>query len=275
MKLRVWCPAKINLFLAVGPKDGRGYHPLRTIFQAVGLYDELLIETAARTEVTSDWPDLPRDNTLTRTLALASEIVEVPPQRIHLTKRIPAGSGLGGGSSDAAGILRALPKITGKSLPSAELMSVAAAVGADVPFFLMGGRAKATGYGEKLTELPDGEEQWLLVVKPEVDCPTGEMYASLDNEKHQWRDFPGTDVLYNDFERVAPCESLELLDRLLLAGAYDSGLTGSGSAVFGRFKTEEGAQTARTKLQAELPGACWVAPALSRTESLRIEQNPL
>jgi 4-diphosphocytidyl-2-C-methyl-D-erythritol kinase len=261
----VQCPAKVNLFLAVGPVDGRGYHPLRTVFQAVGLFDEVSIEDGvSSTEVSSDWTELPVRNTLTRTLALLSEIAPVPPLRVHLKKKIPAQSGLGGGSSDAAGLIRGIAKLINMPIPENELMSVALAVGADVPFFLVGGRARAEGYGEKLTPLPDGPREWFVLAKPPVGCSTVEMFGALDRLSYEWRDFPVGDELYNDFERVAPCECLDLIERLQALGARDAGLSGSGSAVFGRFGSEADGLRAAEKLGGEV----WVVPSLTRAESL-------
>src|SRR5579862_435688 len=106
---RVHCPAKVNLFLAVGPVDPRGYHPLRTTFQAVGLSDILDVTFGESAETTIEviGAQLPEDNTVTKTLRLSREVFAISPTHVRLEKHIPVQSGLGGGSSDAAGILRA------------------------------------------------------------------------------------------------------------------------------------------------------------------------
>ena len=268
MRLVVSCPAKVNLFLAVGPKDARGYHPLRTVFQAVDLCDTLEIETGAeRSEVTSDDPALPTDNTVAKALRLVAEVVSVPPLRVVLRKTIPAQSGLGGGSSDAAGLLRAVRALMGRGVTDRELREVALAVGADVPFFLVGGRARGEGYGERLTPLEDAPTEWLALAMPDVRCPTPEMYRRLDDLSYPWREFPEGDELSNDFERVAPCECLDLIERLDALGAKGAGLSGSGSAVFGRFSSQEEAETAVERLKGE--GASWAyaARTLGRKES--------
>src|SRR5256885_14356896 len=101
----ILCPAKINEFLSVGPRDERGYHPIRTIFQAISLFDELTITEAEEDSFACNI-DLPERNTLTKALSLVKEFVDVPPLAITLKKEIPTGAGLGGGSSDAAGLLR-------------------------------------------------------------------------------------------------------------------------------------------------------------------------
>jgi len=263
--LIVRCPAKVNLFLAVGPRDERGYHPLRTVFQAIDLSDTLDIEVdSTEPGFFCNDSSVPEDNTVTKAHGLLSELIELPPLRLTLTKRIPSESGLGGGSSDAAGFLRAM----GGSLSEETLMRIALEVGADVPFFLVGGLARAEGYGEKLEPLPDRPSEWLVIVRPDSGCPTGEAYRKLDELQYEWRDFPRGDELYNDFERVAPCECLDLIERLQVHGARDAALSGSGSAVFGRFAGELSAVAAQDALAAEGFGRSWVAKTLSRAESL-------
>lgn len=249
--MTIECPAKINTFLAVGPPDARGWHPLRTVFQAIDLADTLTIEESEGDETTFSIRDVPARNTVTEAVRLLREHVEIPPLRIHVEKRIPSESGLGGGSSDAAGVLRLL----GRDLREETLREIALKIGADVPFFLVGGRACAEGYGERLTPLPDLPERWLVLARPDEGCPTPEMFRRLDEKPRTFRDFPDEDVLYNDFERVAPCASLDLIERLLVHGADDAALTGSGSVVFGRFPSPEAAQRAARHMENEAP---WV-----------------
>ncbi len=273
MNLRVLCPAKINTFLAVGPKDHIGYHPLRTIFQAISIFDELELSPSsdATMRITSNWPELPPSNTLTKVLSLVREYVEVPPLHIHLTKRIPSESGLGGGSSDAAGLLRGIQALLGNPIHDSLLRDIALSVGADVPFFLVGGRAQGEGYGEKLTPLPDRPTQWLVVARPFEGCSTQQAYAQLDAKPYPWREFPEQEELYNDFERVAPCGSLDLIERLHILGATGALMTGSGSAVFGVFASEEAASLACERLGEEGSASFLaVAKTLDRKESLGI-----
>lgn len=272
MSLIVPCPAKLNLFLAVGPKDGRGYHPLRTIFQAIGLYDEMRIDLGAtETSVTFEGAEVPANNTVTKALRLMAEFTDLPKMGIVVTKRIPAEAGLGGGSTDAAGLIRAVRKLVPERFSERDAQAVALAVGADVPFFLVGGRARATGYGEILNPQPDGDRKWAVVVKPTIGCSTPEMYARLDEQVYEWRDFPAEDeATYNDFERVAPCQTGDLAERLQVFGAKQAGLSGSGSAVFGVFSSEDGALGAQGRVQEEGLGQSSVAPFLTRAESLHI-----
>lgn len=267
---RVYCPAKVNLFLSVGPRDSRGYHPLRTVFQAVGLYDLLDVEFGAGpggpTEIEIVGVELPAENTVAKVLRLSREVFTVAPVRVRLEKHIPMQSGLGGGSSDAAGVLRALCRLRPVSLEEAE--SLAAAVGADVPFFLTGGRAIGDRYGDRITPLPDAPKEWYLIGKPPIGCSTAEMFAKLDAEPRPWAELPSADLLFNDFESVAPGPCIDLICRLRELGARDAGLTGSGSAVFGRFGSRERAERASQGLG----GAdTWIVECLTRAESLRIE----
>jgi len=147
MLLTLRCPAKINLFLAVGKKDARSYHPVRTIFQAIDICDTISIgQGSGRHQVLFDDPSIPTDNTVTKSLRLLSEVINLPPLAITIEKHIPPESGLGGGSSNAAAIIRAAQRIAGVTIPMGELNGIAEAVGMDVPFFLVGGRA-AFGVG--------------------------------------------------------------------------------------------------------------------------------
>lgn len=268
MLLQVRCPAKVNLFLSVGPKDHRNYHPLRTIYQAVDCCDLITIrEGAGRHLVQFDDPSIPEQNTVTKALRLLSEVVSLPPLQISVEKHIPAESGLGGGSSNAAAVLRAAQVIAGVTIPMGELKGIAEAIGMDVPFFLVGGRARAEGYGQVVTPLPDAEPSWFLIARPEIGCGTAEAYRRLDEQTYAWRGFPVEDEVYNDFERVAPCECLDLIELLLARGARDAALSGSGSAVFGRFNDRNSAESARSQISAETTARLWIARSLSRSES--------
>lgn len=247
----LFAPAKINLFLAVDGPDARGWHPLRTIFQTISLYDELEV-TNGRDEdaVTYDRSDIGPDDTVTRALRFLRDAgADFAPLRVRVKKEIPSEAGLGGGSSDAAALLRHLAEIGAVTEKAAR--AAARRTGADVPFLLNGGLARAEGYGEKLTPLPPVPERWLVVARPEIGCPTPEMFARLDRSgPRPFREFPSEDILYNDFERVAPGPCHALLKALREAGADDAGLTGSGSAVFGRFADELAAKRASENVTA-------------------------
>ncbi|MCW5936877.1 MAG: 4-(cytidine 5'-diphospho)-2-C-methyl-D-erythritol kinase [Fimbriimonadaceae bacterium] len=268
MTVRTICPAKINTFLAVGRLDANGYHPLRTVFHAVSLADELVVEQADEDGFVCEDPGVPPENTVTRAWRLAREYVGFPPLSVTLTKRVPALSGLGGGSSDAAGLLRALEVFSKGALSRRETSEIALAVGADVPFFLMGGAARGEAYGQCLTPLPDGAPRHLVVAMPSIGSSTPEAFARLDALDYEWRSFPEDPwELYNDFERVVPAAALELTQRLRDLGAK-AGLTGSGSASFGVFSDEAAAAEAASRLEGEDGVRAWACRTLTRKESL-------
>lgn len=269
MKIEARSPAKINLFLSVGPPELNGYHPIRTIFQAISLSDLVTMERSDTVDhVTSTWPDLPDDNTVTKALRLLREFGDVPPMRIHINKAIPAESGLGGGSSNAAAVLRHINSFSDVEFSSQILHEVAAAVGADVPFFLVGGRAKGEGFGDILTPLPDSEPLHLVVVRPNVSCSTGLAYKALDAVSYPWLDFPTDETFYNDFERVMPCECDDYTEVLQLFGAKHAHLSGSGSAVYGIFESESNVAEACERLATYRDIRFWPCRSLTRAESL-------
>ena len=262
-------PAKVNLFLSVGRPDSKGFHPLRTVFQAVGLYDLVrLCIGGEKHSVKFDIDGIPEQNTVSRALEMYSLQVPIPPVSVEISKQIPSEAGLGGGSSDAAAVLRGLQRMFGSPVSEDTIHDIALRVGADVPFFLTGGAARGEGYGERLSPLPDRHQEWLVIARPSEGCPTGPMFQRLDSMEYDWMEFPATDELYNDFERVAPCASLDLIDRIQVHGASSAGLSGSGSAVFGRFSTLDLAESGAELLRSEGVPFCVVAPTLTRSESL-------
>jgi len=234
MRIEVPCPAKINPFLAVGPPDANGYHPIRTVLQAVSLFDTLILDDEAEPGFFCDDPELPNENTVTKAMRLVGELSVVPAMRVELIKRIPSEAGLGGGSSDAGGYLRTINRFLAAPIAQSHLQDMAVAIGMDTPFFLIGGRARGDHYGEMITPLEDLPEQWYVIAKPKVGSASGSAYRALDALEYPFRDYSeAVDELYNDFERVAPCESLDLIEQLRSRGCRNAGLTGSGSAVFG------------------------------------------
>lgn len=278
MTVRTLCPAKINLSLVVLPPHASGLHPIRTIFQAVDLCDSLSVtrleDPGARTTIgvsfencpAFDWPE---DNTVAKTLRLVSEMLTVPALRIELVKRIPTESGLGGGSSDAAALLRVLGRFLPVPLTEDQRSDLAAAVGWDVPFFMIGGHAQAEGYGERVKPLDDPEEAWYVLAMPPMTVSSGAAYSRLDDEPYEPP--PGFPVGHNDFERVAPDASRALIERLRALRASPGMLSGSGSAVFGRFPSRPQAEQCREILDRE--GVPWTAVARRRTraESLAVQ----
>ncbi|MCU0315748.1 MAG: 4-(cytidine 5'-diphospho)-2-C-methyl-D-erythritol kinase [Fimbriimonadaceae bacterium] len=281
MRWRIACPAKVNLFLAVGPPFPNGYHPLRTVFQAVSLFDEVAVEEAKEDQISSDWEELPVENTLAKTLRLAREVAQVSPLAIRLTKRIPSEAGLGGGSSDAAGLLKILHQMNPERFPLPVMMKIAAEVGADVPFFLVGGLATAEGIGEQLSTLDEPPARTFLIVKPKVGISTREAYQALDRRgdyslylSGSLPDFssssaaPWGESLKNDFELVAPEEIERVKSALTQSGARASLMSGSGSAVFGLFESPSHAIEAEPFLLGL--GEVFMARSVSRGEDLWI-----
>lgn len=268
--VRVVCPAKLNLYLSVSPPQENGYHLIHSEFQAISLMDLLEIELSdgPRTTITCDWPQLPAENTMTKALGRMQELIDIPPLRIHLSKRIPSEAGLGGGSSDAAGIIRGVLALLRTELPWQQDFAMAASIGADVPFFLHGGRAKVTGIGTEIEPLPDTAARHFLVVKPNVGVSTHHAYRRLDESRGNFRWQPHDTG--NDFELISPEECRFALAALKESGATIARLTGSGSAVFGEFPSESDANGA-VPILANF-GETYVCRSLTRAESLSTVQ---
>jgi 4-diphosphocytidyl-2-C-methyl-D-erythritol kinase len=249
--------AKINLDLRVLSARPDGYHEIRTIFQTISLADIIDVELtrAHGTTIEIDGDiDIP-DNLMAKAAILALEAMRVTAQvKFRLRKRIPIGAGLGGGSSDAAAVLLALPALAGRRLALPRLMELAAELGSDVPFFLLGGAAVALGRGTELYPLPDLPPSAGLLIAPAVRVSTAAAYRALTprltTESQQnkivsfqsqaWGELGSLGV--NDFETVVfeQFPQLARLKRQLVKlGANPAMMTGSGSALFGLFGTRE------------------------------------
>ena len=258
--VRVPAFAKVNLRLDVLGVRADGYHELRTIFQAISLHDTLVLETKREPGIdlritgNSQLAGEPgQDNLVYRAIhQLACEIGFERGVRAVLTKRIPVGRGLGGGSSDAAAALLGLLRLAGKRIAAARLLAIASGLGADVPFFLQGGRALGIGRGDEIYPLPDAARRHVLVISPhDIAVPTKDAYQWLPQELTNedgptklmrfcalcWS--PQGGALSNDFEAaVFPrYPRLNAVKReLLQQGAAEASLAGSGSAVFGVYQ---------------------------------------
>ncbi|MDP9168980.1 MAG: 4-(cytidine 5'-diphospho)-2-C-methyl-D-erythritol kinase, partial [Acidobacteriota bacterium] len=174
--------AKLNLGLRVLFRRPDGFHELRTIFQTISLTDrlEVAFTRARRTVVRVEGAPGIQDNLVEKAARLVLDALGMTAAlHFQLTKRIPTGAGLGGGSSDAAAVLLALPVLSGKRLPFERLRALAAELGSDVPFFLYGGAALGLGRGEELYPLPDRSARHAVVVAPAVHSSTAEAYADL------------------------------------------------------------------------------------------------
>ena len=189
--VRIPAYAKVNLRLDVLGRRADGYHELRTIFQAISLHDTLRLETRKEPGIdlritgNSQLAGEPgQDNLAYRAIhELAREIGFERGIRAVLTKRIPVGRGMGGGSSDAAAALAGLLRLSGKSVAMERLLEIASGLGADVPFFLQGGRALGIGRGNEIYPLPDVRRCEVLVVSPhDIAVPTKDAYRWLSEE---------------------------------------------------------------------------------------------
>lgn len=259
-RARVPAYAKLNLGLRVLYKRPDGYHELRTIFQTISVADRLDIDfKPARTTriAVNGTPEIP-DNLVERACRRVLELLKIHADvAFDLKKNIPLGAGLGGGSSDAAAVLLAIPALAGKYLPLEQLTGIAGELGSDVPFFLHGGAALGLGRGEELYPLPDSRGVHGLLIVPKVHSSTAEAYRDLSVtltsialqnklvtfQQEVWQGAAngiaaGFESCENDFETVVFARHPELKrikQRLLRFGAKPAAMTGSGSGIFGIF----------------------------------------
>ena len=282
--------AKINLTLRVLGRRTDGYHELHTIFQTVTLHDRLTFRALdnERLELACNVPDIPSDETnLVHRAAIAlRERYSVQSQgaRIELDKIIPAGGGLGGGSSNAAVALMGLARLWKIETERDALVEIGATLGADVPFFFTGGTSLGTGRGTEIHALADVEPGQLLLITPGVKVSTAEAYKSLNapaltktvvpanlTVSHVEAEISASRqaIPVNDFERVIfPLypEIERARDVLLANGATSALLSGSGASVFGLFENAQQCQRARARLQAEPGWQVFACATLSRRD---------
>jgi 4-diphosphocytidyl-2-C-methyl-D-erythritol kinase len=288
--------AKVNLSLRILGKRPDNYHEIHTVLQAVSLRDTLNFVTTSAGPIafTCDDPSIPIDDSnlvVKAAKSLRERFRVMSSCKIHLTKRIPVQAGLGGGSSNAAITLLALTRLWELPATSQALLEMAANLGADVPFFIEGGTALATGIGAELTPLPDQPQQRLLIVAPAVTVSTRTAYAALKapalttsdsvsilaisrtqaifSDSKQWA---LCDHLENDFERVIfdmEPEIRRVKEALIQAGARCALLAGSGSSVFGIFDSDEVLSSAAQALKQESGWRIFSCVTLSRDEYLR------
>lgn len=283
MKLTELAPAKLNLTLEVGEKRSDGYHEVQSVMSCAALYDEVTLESGTSGEIsmTCDCPGLPLDDTnlCLRAAKLFFKKTGIPCDGLHieLSKRIPMQSGLGGGSADAAAVLRGLRKLYRPEMMIKDLERMAAELGSDVPFCVRSVTAMVRGRGEQLLKLPKLPLCWFVICKPEFSFSTAEMYAKLDEKEPvssidtlglikalEYQDMQEiSDRLGNCFEGVLE-ESSEIFaikNRLLALGARNACMSGSGSAVYGLFTQEDEAKAAAAELQKAYPQT-WFAESV-------------
>ena len=264
--------AKVNLDLRVLGVRPDGYHDLRTVFQTLALHDTVTLETRpGPLTVASTDPDLPTDhrNLVWKAASLLWRVArgtrrEPRDVRIHLDKRIPAQAGLGGGSADAAVTLLGLSHLWALDFDVVDLSRIGARLGADVPFFLVGGTALGLGRGDDIYPLADLPRSWVVVVRPRFGVSTVEAYGWFDEDARPLRAPAGRRApahwpawahgLRNDLEppvaRRHP--TIDRIRRALQArGAVVAAMSGSGSAVFGVFTAAAPAREAARDLSAQ------------------------
>ncbi len=281
--VRATAPAKINLWLRVFGRDARGYHAIESLFQLVGLADELLVRRAiAGVTLTGAPPALGpvEQNLIARA---ATGFLAASGCRggaaIELTKRIPWNAGLGGASTDAAATLAALNRLFGSPLAPDDLLELAAGLGSDVPYFVSGSAlALGWGRGERLLALPPLPPRPLLIVPPPAPVRTAEAYGWIDKDRGSddtgefacvfradaFGSWPAVRVhSHNDFESVVAGHLPQIghwLDRLRETEAFLVRLAGSGGAIVALFDTPQARDAAWTLLGSD--------PAMVRTETL-------
>jgi 4-diphosphocytidyl-2-C-methyl-D-erythritol kinase len=242
--------AKINWSLRIVRKRADGFHELETLFQQISLHDVLTFTPSDRPSLVCDAPDIPCDDS--NLVMRAIRALGAPPVAITLEKRIPAGGGLGGGSSNAAATLRAIDTLFELRTPDERLHELALQLGSDVPFFLLGGTAYATGRGELLTPVPAVAPVPLVLILPEERVSTAEAFTALRTHSmplglEAYRRMIDNDLLAhasaltNDFEAPIFARHPRLRDyksALLARGAAWAGMSGSGSTIVGAFRSQ-------------------------------------
>ena len=277
MKIRA--PAKINLSLRVVGKRADGYHLLDTIMVPVSLYDEIEIHQIRRSEsgrsespaliqIRCNHPSVPlgQENIAYRAAELLMRKTKIrQPLLIRIRKKIPVGAGLGGGSTDAAAVLVGLNRMWKLRLSVPQLERLALQLGADVPFFIRSKPARARGIGEKLRLLPNLRRRWLVLAYPGFPVATAWVFGNLPPKLTKvsvntsiatlLESLDKLDtLLINDLEQVTLRRYPEIVrvkSMLSLAGAAGVLMSGSGSSVFGVFKSKRLAEKAFRRMQHE------------------------
>ena len=247
--------AKINLTLDVLGKREDGYHDLQSVMQTVSIRDDIEIDigTGRPWNLLCDKEDIPTDerNLAWKAAKVFFDAVKKDPDgiEIRITKRIPSEAGLGGGSADAAAVLRALNNHYDAPFSILALAELGAQIGSDVPFCVLGGTAMVKGRGERLRKLPNMPDCFFVVCKPEFSCSTATLYAELDHSAIAKRPdnmamesalYAGdlgkvAENIWNVFDPVVTKEHLELNYIKSICNSYGAvaqQMTGSGSAVF-------------------------------------------
>lgn len=265
-------PAKINLWLAVGGQRADGMHEVDTCYQAIDLADRIVVtrapdgvevSCAVRGELAAGVPEGEANLAARAALLLAARTGHELRVSIAIEKRIPAGAGLGGASSDAAAVLLALGRRFAVPDPEHTLGDLAAEIGADVPFFLAGGTQRARGIGNELAPAETPVERWGILAWPGVAVSTRDAYGWLDAADGGDRSLPpfAGGGRGNDFEAVVPArvpEAALAFEALAAGPARTVRMSGSGSASFALYPSEVDRDRDLSRVHAalaEVPGA--------------------
>ena len=276
-RVRILCPAKINLFLKVLRQRKDGFHQIFSWMQAVDLQDELEIKRIEKgIKISCDDPCVPADKT-----NLAYRAAELFLRRtkikagvkIKIMKRIPVAGGLGGGSSNAAAVILGLQKSFKVKLTKTQMLSIAEKIGSDVPFFFTSGSAVASGRGEKLKNIKLPLNYWLVLINPGFEVSTKWAYSKVKPKPLKRKLLPSRSrvtlnlmlkeikVWGNDLQGVV-CkrypEIKTVIGKLNQSGALYSAMSGSGPTVFGIFPDKNKAKTAAEKLAWRRDWKTWV-----------------
>ncbi len=276
--------AKVNLTLDILGTRSDGYHDLESVMQTISLHDtvRLSVGEGDGIRLVCDMPGIPTDerNLAHRAASLLFAATGIAPGLdIRIEKRIPVEAGLGGGSSNAAAVLIGLDRLLGLATPVDEMCDLAAQIGSDVPFFLIGGTAFVSGRGERVRPLPDIPPMWMVIVKPPFGVSTAWSYRRLDeiratndqstvNSERKTASQRMVECMQSGKPQSAVCGSLsndlelpaieqhpeiaEIKTALIGFGAQAALMCGSGSAVCGLFETEEQAVLCGRRLQSAM-----------------------
>ena len=280
-------PAKINLTLEILARRADGFHALRSVMVPIALADELAFAPSERFAFACEPPSLAADNLVPR--AFAQVGLGAARVAVTLRKRVPVGAGLGGGSSDAAGVLHAAMRGTFGDAGTRDWVADARALGSDVPFFLVDGPALVEGTGERVTALGAAPPWWIVLVVPDAHVATGPAYAALVaaraaqppptrpragsvslrcGEALQRNDYAGViAALSNDFAPVVR-DAYPAVDASLRAlddadAPHRAMLSGSGGACFALFANEADARAFAPRLRAPAGAAVHIVPFAS------------
>ena len=270
MKIKVNAPAKVNLAVDVMGRRPDGYHSVSLVLQAISIYDTVTITSNESEEITITCSDgnIPCDK---RNIAYKaaerffhSTGIKNTGVNIHIEKVIPSQAGLGGGSSDGAAVIMGLNAMFNTHLKDKEMEEICSYIGADVPFFINGGTQLATGIGTDMEKLHSMPECFMVVCKPDINVSTKEAYDAIDAQSVKQFKYSDEVVkgiylrslnsvvtsMYNDFDVFLDIDEVNDIKKFMYDHkAKGACMSGSGSAVFGVFKTEKQAECCANALK--------------------------